>query len=221
MDINIILVLIIFAGTIIMSLGKKFLMNKYSIEIIKAMAEDEKTFNDLIDKKAVKLIFEPFNREYTRMNYYIAHDNIKKVNEQLELMETKMRLGKKQKLAVYQQAFQYYLSKAHPSKTREYQKKINEFVDENNYDPAIKEELKISVGIFIDKDKDLLPVLTKKIETDTDNAGNWYMRRAYLYNGLNNDTKAREDLEKAYELTSEGPQKELIKALLETGFNNK
>ena len=28
MDINIILVLIIFAGTIIMSLGKKFLMNK-------------------------------------------------------------------------------------------------------------------------------------------------------------------------------------------------
>lgn len=221
MNTTVILLLIVFGLTIVMNLVKKYLINKYSVDIIKAMAEDEKTFNDLIDKKTVKLLFEPFNREYTRMNYYIAHDNMKKLNEQLELLETGMRLNKRQKYAVYQQAFQYYLSKAHPSKTREYQKKINEFVDENNYDPAIKEELKISVGIFIDKDKDLLPVLTKKIETDTDNAGNWYMRRAYLYNGLNNDSKAREDLEKAYELTSEGPQKELIKALLETGFNNK
>lgn len=221
MNTTVILLLIVFGLSIVMNLVKKYLINKYSVDIIKAMAEDEKTFNDLIDKKTVKLLFEPFNREYTRMNYYIAHDNMKKLNEQLELLETGMRLNKRQKYAVYQQAFQFYLTKVHPSKTREYQKKINDFVDENNYDPAIKEELKISVGIFIDKDKDLLPVLTKKIETDTDNAGNWYMRRAYLYNGLDNDTKAHEDLEKAYELTSEGPQKELIKALLETGFKNK
>lgn len=218
-------ILIAFAVAVGLTIATNFLknhfMNRYTLKIMKAMAEDEQTFNNLIDSNPVKLLFEPFNREYMRMNYYIAHDNFNKIQEQAVLMEKNMRTAKKQKLAILQMLFQYYLSKENKTKTREYQKKLNEFFDENGYEEEVKEEINISVAIFIDKDTSLLPMLDEKINEGGQQAIAWLMRRAFLHNELKEEEKAADDLKKAYELCEDNNQKEVIEALLKAGFSTK
>lgn len=218
-------ILIAFAVAVGLTIATNFLknhfMNRYTLKIMKAMAEDEQTFNNLIDSNPVKFLFEPFNREYMRMNYYIAHDNFNKIQEQAVLMEKNMRTAKKQKLAILQMLFQYYLSKENKTKTREYQKKLNEFFDENGYEEEVKEEINISVAIFIDKDTSLLPMLDEKINEGGQQAIAWLMRRAFLHNELKEEEKAADDLKKAYELCEDNNQKEVIEALLKAGFSTK
>ena len=148
---------------VIINIVGKYIRKKYTIKLMKAMMTDEDEFLKLLDSFIVKYLFAPYNREFMRLNNYIARSADKKVKEQISLME-KMRMNRKQHFAVYQTAFQYFITINSESNAKNMQRKMNIFIDENNLDPQMKKSIEMDMKMYFDKDISTIPYIDEKIE---------------------------------------------------------
>lgn len=212
----IVLVCFVLSGVI-----KHYLNKKYTLKLMNAMADDEETFNQLVDSTMIKLLFEPFNREYLRLNYYIAHDNAIKIKNQIDLLD-KMRTNKAQQQAYMNLAFQYYIMGRKEKEAKKMGKRLIAFIQANGADneDLIIEDINMNLAIFIDHDQSLIPTMGEKIEqTEKDEKATWLFRRAYLYKHNNQPELAKQDLEEALNHVTNDGQKEVIHKILEEGLD--
>lgn len=108
----------------------KLLSNKEFNHIIEML--DKKEFEEL-DKRLnsfyYKLIFQPFNLEYMKLNSYILQDNDEKVHEQF-VNFTKYRLNDAQKNEVYAKVCSYFVTSGNKEYAKEALDKIDTLKDE-------------------------------------------------------------------------------------------
>ncbi len=219
---NIVIILVLAVVLVIATtLIKNFLMRKYTLKLMNAMAEDEETFNSLVDSFMVKSLFEPYNREYLRLNYYIAHDTAVKVKNQVDLLD-KMRMNKEQKQAYMNLAFQYYVMGRKEKEAKKMGKRLIEYIQSQELEDGelMIEDINFNLAVFIDNDMEQLPKITEKIEsTEKDEKATWLFRRAYLYKHNGKKEEAENDLREALNHVSNEGQKEVINKILEEGID--
>lgn len=206
--------------TILLYLGQKYLERRYTIKMMKAILEDEQKFMELCDSFVVKMVFHPFNREYMRLNCYIAHASDKKVKEQVSLIE-KMRVNTKQLYQTYQTAFQYFISTNKESSAKNMQRKLNAFIDENRIDPSAKTAIEMDIKMYFDKDLNTLPYIDEKLEDCTDaETAVWNFRKAFIlkYNGKLDE--AKKCMEIVVKYTTEPTQKKEMQRLLDNDLKD-
>lgn len=200
---------------------KNYFSKKYTIKLMNAMSEDEESFNALVDSFAIKALFEPFNREYLRLNYYIAHDSAIKVKNQIELMDH-MRMNKTQRQAYLNLAFQYFIMGRKEKEAKKMGKRLIAFIQEQELEDSelMIEDINFNISIFIDRDIHQLDAISQKIENTTgDEKATWLFRRAYLYRHNDKKAEAEQDLKESLNhVTNEG-QKEIINKILEEGID--
>lgn len=116
--------------TIGIQIAFKLLSNKEFNHIIEML--DKKEFEEL-DKRLnsfyYKLIFQPFNLEYMKLNSYILQDNDEKVHEQF-VNFTKYRLNDAQKNDVYAKVCSYFVTNGNKEYAKEALDKIDTLKDE-------------------------------------------------------------------------------------------
>ena len=75
-------VIIVIAVAIVMTAAiyivRRVLVKKYTMKLMSAIIRDQQEFLNLVDSFMVKFLFEPYNREYMRLNCYIANGSDKK-----------------------------------------------------------------------------------------------------------------------------------------------
>ena len=194
---------------IIINIIRKYLEKRYTIKLMKAMMADEDDFLKLLDSFVVKYLFAPYNREFMRLNNYIARGADKKVKEQISLME-KMRMNRKQRFAVYQTAFQYFITV-----------KMNIFIDENNLDPQMKKSIEMDMKMYFDKDISTIPYIDEKIE-DSDDAEKavWNLKKAYVLKANKKLEEAKECIRLVIQYTNDPTQKKIMQELLDNDLKD-
>ncbi|MGN1344854.1 MAG: hypothetical protein ACI4U3_09745 [Traorella sp.] len=193
---------------LVVNLLKKLLTNHYFRILSNSMLESEQVFNSKIDSLPVKLLFRPFNREFIRLNYYMIHHDEKAVANQANFVENKMRLSKKELRMVLFTTFEFFISCEHKTKVKEYQNKLLKYLDENEPHSSLKDEINMSVSVFIDHDINQLPYITEKIEKSNDKEKiDWYIRRAHLFEFCGRIEEAINDLNACKKLCKDDNEK--------------
>lgn len=216
-----IVLIVVVVSSLIIFFVRKHLTKKYTMELMKAIiVEDMDTFTDLIDSTKIKLLFDPFNREYMRLNCYIAHGQDKKVNEQVSLMD-KMRINRKQRYAVYYNVFQYFISTNNETNTRNMQRKMNAFIDENNLDPNIKNDLSMEIKLYFDKDICTLPYIDEHLKNANDQEkAVWNLKKAYVLKENKRLDEALKCMEIVVNCTTDPIQKKEMQALIDNNLKD-
>lgn len=212
---------VVIAVLIVIYFVRKYLIKKYTVELMKTLMEDEEKFFNLLDSFKIKLLFQPFNREYLRLNNYIARGADKKIKEQIAVMD-KMRVDRKQRFATYQTVFQYYLSQDNETQARNMQRKMNAFVDENNLDPGLKEKMNMEIKMYFDKALSTLPYIDQNLEeasSDEDKAV-WNLRKAFVLKENNRLDEAKECMKIVVECTSDPTMKKEMQDLLDNDLKD-
>lgn len=205
---------------VIINIVGKYIRKKYTIKLMKAMMADEDEFLKLLDSFIVKYLFAPYNREFMRLNNYIARSADKKVKEQISLME-KMRMNRKQRFAVYQTAFQYFITVNSESNAKNMQRKMNNFIDENNLDPEMKKSIEMDMKMYFDKDMSTIPYIDEKIE-DSDDAEKavWNLKKAYVLKANKKLEDAKECIRLVIQYTKDPTQKKIMQELLDNDLKD-
>lgn len=102
-----------------------YLLSKLSDCLIKG---DTASFDNLIGDPNVSKYIKPFNLDFIMFNRYVFDDNISKAKKMLTEFEN-VNLNKKQKLAIYQRAYYYFLSKQDNDTAKVCYDKLNEIGD--------------------------------------------------------------------------------------------
>ena len=144
----IILLISLIAGIFLI---RKLLTMFYTKKLVNEFTNHPDQFEKVLDSKPVRLLFEIFNREFMRLNYFITYSKKGKVDEQVEKIE-KMKLNKQQRFTIFQLLLQYYISIDEEKKARKLQKRYNAFIDENNLDKVLKYNMDMELKIHFEKD---------------------------------------------------------------------
>lgn len=127
------LIVVIVIFSIVMVFGPTILRKVTWKKIVDALGhKDFDSLYKIIDSKACKLAYPPFNREYMRLNGYLAQENDAKVEKQLKAL-LDMNASSKQKGSVYARAFYYYLEKGKSKDAEKMLSKGKGVVDEATY----------------------------------------------------------------------------------------
>lgn len=176
-------------------LTKTALTKIYTDKIIKAMSEDEASFNALLESKIIGLLFKQINIEFIRLNYYVAHKMEKKIDAQLNIIQ-ETRCSINQKLAAYQTVFQYYAATCNKSKAHDLNNKIVHFVKDNKCDTDVIYQNEVDMKIYFENDMSALNDIDNIIKTASEeNKKSWYIKKAFLYKKNGFDDLAKECLE--------------------------
>ncbi|WP_294562770.1 hypothetical protein [uncultured Traorella sp.] len=205
---------------VVMNLVRKYLEKRYTIKLMKAIMTDEDEFLKLVDSFMVKYLFPPYNREFMRLNNYIARGADKKVKEQISLME-QMRMNRNQRFAVYQTAFQYFITINSESNAKNMQRKMNAFIDENKLDPEMKKTIDMDMKMYFDKDISTLPYIDEKLENcdDADKAV-WNLKKAYVLKANQKLEEAKECIRLVMQYTNDPTQKQIMQDLLDNNLKD-
>lgn len=200
---------------------KKELTKKYTMKLMKAVIEeDDEKFDQIADSFMVKMLFEPFNREFLRLNRYIAKGSDKKVKEQLSLIEG-MRTSRNQRLTTYQTVFQYFLSTDNVSNAKNIQRKINAFVDEYKLDEEIKRAVDMDVRMFFDHDLSTIPYIDEKLADCSDQEkAVWNYRKAYVLNFNSKHDEAMACMQEVLKYTTDPMQKEIMQKIVDNDLKD-
>lgn len=79
-------------------------------QLIKELGQKEyDAFNKRLDSNLCIFLFRPFNREFMRLNGTLAENDAKKVTDQLNKIDTTLKLSAAQKNAVAEKGFYFYM----------------------------------------------------------------------------------------------------------------
>ena len=212
-------VIIVIAVAIVMTAAiyivRRVLVKKYTMKLMSAIIRDQQEFLNLVDSFMVKFLFEPYNREYMRLNCYIANGSDKKVKEQISLIE-QMRITSNQRYAVYQTALQYFISTNDKSNAKNMQRKMNAFIDERNMDASLKENIDMDLKMYFDKDLSTIPYIDEKLKNCNDQQkAVWNLKKAYVLKANNKLDEAIECMKIVVEYTTDPTQKKVMQDLID------
>lgn len=108
------------------SLMKKIKQNKLFGYLQK---QDFEGFEKELDSSLCVLLIPSFNREYLRMNAYLMQGDLKKIENQLEVL-LKMKTNKAQRKQVIIRSFDYYVNQLNKPKSKELLNEIKQTGDE-------------------------------------------------------------------------------------------
>lgn len=194
---------------------RMLLIRHLTKKILNSVMKDERSFNELIDSFLVKALFTSFNREFMRLNYYVAHESSVIVGNQFDKMY-QMKLTKKQRATLLQIVYQYFLSQKDARNVKKYQKLLVDFYEKNNFDKKMIDDINLTVRILIDGDVKTLGLIEKNIKaTEKDEKASWYLKKAYVLKCDNRLEEAKEAVRKAIENTTQAFQVQLLQQMLE------
>ena len=126
------------------------------LDLLNAKKYDE--FDKLVESKLVKVVFDPFNIDYIKLNSYMLRNDESLIDKGFKRFD-EVRLNKRQKDDVEMKAFSYYLSKGNNLKATEYYNRIND--SQTN---KMKKEVDRLYSIYIKKESRYLEELLREVE---------------------------------------------------------
>lgn len=201
---------------VIILLVRKYYIKKYTMELMQCLMNDDiQPFLNKLDSFGVKTLFPPFNREYMRLNYYMAHGMDKKVKEQISMMD-KMKADRKQRFASYQSAFQYFVSVNSESNAKNMQRKMNAFIEENNLDPELKKKTEMEMRIYFDKDIKTIPYIDEQLQNCSEaETAVWNFKKAFIYKANHKLDEAMKCMQIVVDTTTDPTQKKVMQELMD------
>lgn len=198
-----------------MFLIRKLLTMYYTKKLVNDFTNHPDQFEKVLDSKLVRFLFEVFNREFMRLNYFITYSKKGKVDEQVEKIE-KMKLNKQQRFTIFQLLLQYYISIDEEKKARKLQKRYNAFIDENNLDKVLKYNMDMELKIHFEKDLTTLSYIDSHLNNcnDTERVV-WNFKKAIVLKANNKLEEAKSCIQQVILNTKDEKQKEVMQELLQ------
>lgn len=164
-DIIFIILIVIFSAVCAYLLFANFygnyLLNKMSGMLMTGKIEE---FERMEKDKKTKRFIKPFNLDYIVTNKYMFIDDIKQVRKSIEKFEN-VNLNNKQKVAIYQRLYYYFLSKGDDIYTKKCYSKLNEISSFNG-----KKKIDITYNTYIENgykyEEEVLVLLNKANENE-------------------------------------------------------
>ena len=198
--------------------GRNILNNKLTKDLMSLIGQNDELFMKKINSFAVKMSFQPFNRDYMVLNHYIMMDNEEKVDDQFNYLDAH-KLNKNQTLTIYQKAFMYYLKKNNSVKAKDVYKRLCTYVDEKGLDSKIKDNYEKDILVYLDKNMKVLKTLDKMIEEGNDDAkALLYLEKTYVLKYNNRMEEALKCMKKVIEYTKNPSQKKVMQDLLDNNL---
>ncbi|MGN1344710.1 MAG: hypothetical protein ACI4U3_09025 [Traorella sp.] len=195
--------------------GRSLMIQKLSNELISLMGKDEEKFMKKINSLAVKLSFQPFNRDFMVLNHYIMTENEEKIEDQFNYLDAH-KLNKKQTLSLYQNVFMYYIKKNNAEKAKDVYGRLCQYVDEKNLDTNIKDKYRKDLAVYIDKDIQIIDELDEMIKNANDDGkALLYLEKTYVYKYNHKMDEAFKSMNKVLEYTKNPAQKKVMQDLLD------
>lgn len=197
-----------------MFLIRKLSTMYYTKKLVNDFTNHPDQFEKVLDSAPVRLLFEVFNREFMRLNYFITYSKKGKVDEQVEKIE-KMKLNKQQRFSVFQLLLQYYISMNEEKKARKLQKRYNAFIDENKLDKVLKSNMDMELKIHFEKDLSTLSYIDSHLNNCSDSEKVvWNFKKAIVLKANNKLEEAKGCIQQVILNTQDEKQKEMMQELL-------
>lgn len=148
-------ILVFLLITVVAKVIREIKLNQM-LDLLNAKKYDE--FDKLVENKLVKVVFDPFNIDYIKLNSYMLRNDESLIDKGFKRFD-EVRLNKRQKDDVEMKAFSYYLSKGNNLKATEYYNRIND--SQTN---KMKKEVDRLYSIYIKKESRYLEELLKEVE---------------------------------------------------------
>lgn len=148
-------ILVFLLITVVAKVIREIKLNQM-LDLLNAKKYDE--FDKLVENKLVKVVFDPFNIDYIKLNSYMLRNDESLIDKGFKRFD-KVRLNKRQKDDVEMKAFSYYLSKGNNLKATEYYNRIND--SQTN---KMKKEVDRLYSIYIKKESRYLEELLREVE---------------------------------------------------------
>lgn len=113
-------------------------------------------FESTLDSMVATFSFRPFNREYMRLTSYFMQNDSKKIESQLDMMFSKLRLKDEQKSSIAKRGFYFYLEQQNKNKSLEMLKLCE---SDNEY-----HNMKLMYDILIEKKSDYIHEIQDKLK---------------------------------------------------------
>lgn len=148
-------ILVFLLITVVAKVIREIKLNQM-LDLLNAKKYDE--FDKLVESKLVKVVFDPFNIDYIKLNSYMLRNDENLIDKGFKRFD-EVRLNKRQKDDVEMKAFSYYLSKGNNLKATEYYNRIND--SQTN---KMKKEVDRLYSIYIKKESRYLEELLREVE---------------------------------------------------------
>lgn len=155
----IILILISFAIYIVLLIISKCIMN-YKLNQMVTLLNDKRfsEFDQMMEKKIIKIVFNPFNIDFIKLNSYLIRKDTNKIDNAFSHFDS-VRLSSKQRDEVDLKAFNYYLCNDEKKAKKYYQN-----IQKSKTNP-MKQDVERLYDIYIRKSDRYLQTLLKETET--------------------------------------------------------
>ena len=167
---------------LLINFGRKYIVKYVSSNLTDYLYNgDFDNFEKLINKWYTKYLIHPFNIDFLKLSEALIKQDSKQIEKCLEVFEN-TTITDKQKQAIYQKAFFYYLQEDNHTKLKKYYKLIKNLEDKtlfNNIDDIYK--------IVVDRDVTLL----SKYENIYNENNNNSMAAYLLYNIYKNSDDSK------------------------------
>ena len=195
---------------------RNFFMNKISSDLMNVIGKDEEKFLKLIDSTPAKILIEPYNRDYMKLNHYIITKNNKKIDEQFNHIDAH-KLNKDQTLVLYRNVFKYYISIGNREKSMDIYNRLCSYSDENNLDPKIKIDFEKDIKVYLDKDIQILNLLDERLSSCKDEEkALLYLEKTYVLKYNNKLDEALECMENVIKYTVNPSQKKIMQDIYDS-----
>ncbi|WP_020223433.1 hypothetical protein [Holdemania massiliensis] len=151
-------------------------------------------FDQLIEKRVVRFVFDPFNVDFMKLNAALVKGDPIEIDQRFAGFD-QCRLSDKQKEAVYYNAFYYYVSRKDKARVKQYG---NQLLNLSICTEKLKAEIKKYYAVMIDhayadlkQDLDLLDQLTGEEKAKAE------FLISKMYENQGNERKAKEYLNRS------------------------
>lgn len=153
------IIIICLLAVILPSVIKKILSNYVNKKALTFLqSHDYDNFYKTLDSYIAKFALYPFNLEYFKLNGAFFQENKNMIDKQIELIDTKLKMNKSQKIEFYNKAFMYYISQENKNKCKYFLEKIGAL---NN--DKLNNDSNIIYDIYINKGNKYLDILLNEI----------------------------------------------------------
>lgn len=172
----------------VLTVATKIIRNQKLDKMLRLLSNKKfEEFDQLVERRLVRIVFDPFNLDYIKLNRYFLTQEKPEINK-LFLKFEKTRLNYRQKDEIDLKAFNYYLSENDRIKTKKYYERIIHS-DTNK----MKKEVERLYNIYIEKGTKYLDDLLNETESleDKYKSANELLISA-IYRNIGNKEKEKE-----------------------------
>lgn len=155
---NLIILLLIIGGLFV---AKTIMKSRVNRKIYQSLQNnDESSYMKTLNSFSCKMSYPAFDREFMKLTFYMKKNELEKVHDQVSFILNEMNINDSQKIAVYRQAFYYYIKRASYKDS----KKILEQVKQLDKYPNVIHAMDISYDVFVEKKANHIEEIKKKLD---------------------------------------------------------